>query len=167
MGTYRQKLYHQLGLEPLRIRRWYRKLCLFNKVFKSEHPQYLSFYKAFKSEHPQYLSHLIPVRNSSHTSRNVHSIPIFIVKLVFSKKSFFPSTSSERKKLDSGIGNSEGLSIFRKNILHFIRSAPNSIYNCHNPKEVKSIKRLRLGLGRLREHKFKHNFQDSINPLCN
>ena len=27
--------------------------------------------------------------------------------------------------------------------------------------------RLRLGLSHLREHKFKHNFQDSINPLCN
>ena len=26
--------------------------------------------------------------------------------------------------------------------------------------------RLRLGLSHLREHKFKHIFQDSINPLC-
>ena len=44
---------------------------------------------------------------------------------------------------------------------------PNSIYNCHDPKVVKVITRLRLGLSYLREHKFKHNFQDSINPLCN
>ena len=27
--------------------------------------------------------------------------------------------------------------------------------------------RLGLGLSHLREHKFKHSFQDSINPLCN
>ena len=27
--------------------------------------------------------------------------------------------------------------------------------------------RFRIGLSHLREHKFKHNFQDSINPLCN
>ena len=52
--------------------------------------------------------------------------------------------------------------MFRKNIIHFIRPAPNSIYNCH-----KLITRLRLGLSHLREHKSKHNFQDSINPLCN
>ena len=26
--------------------------------------------------------------------------------------------------------------------------------------------RLRLGLSRLREHKFNHNFQNCINPLC-
>ena len=51
--------------------------------------------------------------------------------------------------------------------LHFIRPAPNSIYNCHNPKGGKLITRLRLGLSHLREHKFKHNLQDSINPLCN
>ena len=63
-GTSREKLYQELGLELLRL--WYRKLCLFHKVFKNKHPQYLF--------------HLIPVRHSSHTSRNIHSIPIFKVK---------------------------------------------------------------------------------------
>ena len=28
-GTPRDKLYQELGLEPLRLRRWYRRLCLF------------------------------------------------------------------------------------------------------------------------------------------
>ena len=65
-GTFREKLYQELGLEPIRLRRWYRKLCL--------------FYKVFKNEHPQYLFHLIRVRHSSYTSRNVHIIPIFSVK---------------------------------------------------------------------------------------
>ena len=48
-----------------------------------------------------------------------------------------------------------------------IRPAPNSVYNCHNPKGIKFITRLQLGLSHLREHKFKHNFQDLINLLCN
>ena len=39
--------------------------------------------------------------------------------------------------------------------------------NCHNPKGVKLITLQRLGLSLLREHTFKHNFQDSINPFCN
>ena len=26
--------------------------------------------------------------------------------------------------------------------------------------------RLRIGFGHLKEHKFKHSFQDSVNPLC-
>ena len=29
------------------------------------------------------------------------------------------------------------------------------------------IMRIRLGLSHLREHKFQHNLQESINPLCN
>ena len=40
-------------------------------------------------------------------------------------------------------------------------------FNSHNPKRIKFIARLRLGLSHLREHKFKHNFQDSLNPFCN
>ena len=43
----------------------------------------------------------------------------------------------------------------------------NSVYNCHNLKGIKLITRLHLGLSHLREHKFKHNFQESLNPLCN
>ena len=39
-------------------------------------------------------------------------------------------------------------------------------FNCHNPKGIKFITRLRLGLSHLREHKFKHSFQDSLNPFC-
>ena len=41
------------------------------------------------------------------------------------------------------------------------------MYTCHNPKGIKLITRLRLGLSRFREHKFKHNFQESLNPLPN
>ena len=51
-------------------------------------------------------------------------------------------------------------------VLKFIRPSPNSVFECHNPKGVKFLTRLRLGLSHLREHKFKHSFQDSLNPLC-
>ena len=50
-------------------------------------------------------------------------------------------------------------------VLKFIRPSPNSVFECHNPKGIKFLTRLRLGLSHLREHKFKHNFQDSLNPL--
>ena len=55
----------------------------------------------------------------------------------------------------------------KKNILKLIRPSPNSIFNCHNPKGVKLLTRLRLGLSHLRDHKFKHSFQDSLNPIYN
>ena len=55
----------------------------------------------------------------------------------------------------------------KTNILQFIQPSPNSVYNFHNPKGLEFITRLRIGLSYLREHKFKHSFQDTINPLCN
>ena len=57
--------------------------------------------------------------------------------------------------------------LLRKSISNFIRPSPNSKFNRHNPKTLKFITRLRLGLSHLRYHKFKHNFQDSPNALCN
>ena len=55
---------------------------------------------------------------------------------------------------------------FKNTILKFIRPSPNSVFECHNPQGIKFLTRLRLGLSHLREHKFKHSFQDSLNPLC-
>ena len=63
--------------------------------------------------------------------------------------------------------NSESLSTFKKSVLQFIRSSPSSTYNCFNNKGIKHITRLRLGLSHLRDHKFKHGFLDSLNPICN
>ena len=34
------------------------------------------------------------------------------------------------------------------------------------PYRGKVLTRLRLGLSHLCEHKFKHSFQDTLNPLC-
>ena len=58
-------------------------------------------------------------------------------------------------------------SVLKEKILNFTRPSPNSFFDCHNPKAIKLITRLRLGLSHLREHKFKHSFQNKINPLCN
>ena len=55
----------------------------------------------------------------------------------------------------------------RKYILRFIQTSPNSLYNCRNPRGIRRLTRSRLGLSHLYYHKFKYNFQDSLNPpLC-
>ena len=36
----------------------------------------------------------------------------------------------------------------------------------YDPLGIKLLYRLRLGLSHLREHKFRHNFPDNVNPLC-
>ena len=40
-GTSKEKLYQELGLESLQLRRWYKKLGMFYKICKSESLQYL------------------------------------------------------------------------------------------------------------------------------
>ena len=62
--------------------------------------------------------------------------------------------------------SSESFALFKKSILQFIRPTPNRTFSCHNPVGTKLITRLRLGLSHLREHKFKHNFPDCLNPIC-
>ena len=95
------------------------------------------------------------------------SIPLLNVKHDYFKNSFFPSTIIEWNNLDSNIRNSENLALFKKRILAFIRPSANSTFRCLNPNGLKLITRLRLGLNHLRFHKFKHSFQDTLNPICN
>ena len=153
-GSSREKLYQELGLESLQQRRWYRKLCYFFKL-------------TTKNKSPKYLFNNILMVRSTNRTRNIDNIPQFNVRHTFFRNSYFPSIVTEWNNLDKSIRNSESFSIFKKNILKFIRPSPNSIFNCHNPKGVKLLTRLRLGLSHLGDHKFKHSFQDSLNPICN
>ena len=58
----------------------------------------------------------------------------------------------------------EYLSIF---YLFFIRPSKRSIYNVNDPGDLKYLKRLHLRFSHLNEHKFRHGFLDTLNPLCN
>ena len=56
--------------------------------------------------------------------------------------------------------------MFKRLILQFIRPSRSEIYNIHDPFGLKLLTRLRVEFSHLREHKFRHNFQDTLNPLC-
>ena len=51
-------------------------------------------------------------------------------------------------------------------ILKFIRPEPNRISSTQNFDGLKLLTRMRLGLSHLADHKFRHNFQDCLNPIC-
>ena len=120
---------------------------------------HMSFlYKVLKSESQSYLFNTIPNSNNrQHQTRNSDNIPFF-----FAKNSFFPSAITEWNKLDCYIRNADSFKVFKKRLLSFIRPVPNSIYNIHNPLGGKYLTRLRIRFSHLKEHKFKHNFQGSI-----
>ena len=145
-GTSSEKLYQELGLESLKSRRWFRKLC--------------HFYKILNEKSPSYLFDLIPNLNKVRESRLSNNIPAIHTRQNYVKNSFFASTISEWNNPDCKIRNSGRLSIFKKNLLNFIRPCANSIFNIHNPYWLKLLTRLWFGLSQLRNQKF------TLNPLC-
>ena len=58
----------------------------------------------------------------------------------------------EWNNLDPRFEKSESFLVFKTNIFNFIRPSTNSVYSCHNLKEICLIRRLKLGLSNLREH---------------
>ena len=54
----------------------------------------------------------------------------------------------------------------KKHLLNFIRPNFHSVFKINNPLGLKLLTRLRIGFSHLKEHEFKHNSQDSVDPLC-
>ena len=113
-----------------------------------------------------YLFQLILSPNTRNFARNLENIPHARTKYDFFKNSFSPSTIKEWKNLDPDIRKPQVISIFKSNILKFIRSKPNNVYHCHNPKGIRLLTRLGVGFSHLCKQKFKYSFQDCLNPLC-
>ena len=113
-----------------------------------------------------HLFDLIPNLNKVRESRLSNNIPSIHTRQNYVKNSFFASTISEWNNPDCKIRNSGRLSIFKKNLLNFIRPYANSIFNIHNPSGIKLLTILRLSLSHLHDHKFRHCFQDTPNPSC-
>ena len=109
-GTSTEIIYQELGLESLKSRRWFKKLC--------------HFYRIFNGKSPSYLLDLIPNFNRVHNTRLSYNIPPIKVRHNYFKNSFFTSAISEWNKLDLNIGNSASLNTFKKKLLNFIRPVP-------------------------------------------
>ena len=153
MDTSKEKLYLELGLKSLQLRRWYRKLCI--------------FYKIIKNKSPACFFNLIPARNMHDSLRN-SDISRFNTKHNFFKYFFlFPTTIIKWNKLNVGLRKCDNFDVFKKEIIKFRWLSSNSFHHCHNPIGIKHNRRIRLGLSNLQEHKFKHSFHESINPVCN
>ena len=71
------KIYKELGLESLKFRRYFRRLC--------------TFFKIKQSGLPSYLDNLIPKSNHSYNTRELDKVESFYCKTDVFKNSFFPS----------------------------------------------------------------------------
>ena len=154
-GTSRERLYKELGLESLSARRWSHRLIFFYKIIKGISPSYL-------------MPYLISNNNDSYNTRSCSHNKIKSLKTrtqAFSS-AFFPYCITEWNKLNDKVRNAVSISIFKNQILNFIKTKENSLFGIHDILGVKLLTRLRLNFSHLNEHKFRHNFKDTINPMC-
>ena len=113
-----------------------------------------------------YLRELLPPSNSSYNLRTnkIHNTPTTRTERF--QFSFFPYCISKWNQLNPELQNSVSLQSFKRSLLLFIRPTASPIYTIHHARGLKLLTRSRLGLSHLREHKFRHNFNDTINPFC-
>ena len=144
-GTWKIKVYKELGLESLKSRRWLRCLCCIYKI------------KTFVLS--SCLSNSVLSGVHSYNTWNSEDVVIYHCRTDTFKYSFFPWTILEWNKLDLTLCKSS-YKIFRNYLLKMIHPSPNLVYDIHNPLGLCLLTRLRLGLSHLNEDKFYHNFKN-------
>ena len=105
-GTSQTTLYVELGLESLKARHWFRRLC--------------DFYKFKSYGLPPYLFQLVPKETHSYNTCNSEDIPTYHCRTDSFKNSFFPWTIRECNRLDLDICKST-YSVFRQHFLKLIQ----------------------------------------------
>ena len=117
-GTSKIKLYKKLGLEFLKSRRWFRRLCTIYKI---------KTYKILP-----HIAQLLFKGTHSYNMRNSEDITTFQSRTETFKFSFLPWSIVEWNKLDLKTRNSSYL-VFRNYLIKRIRPLAAPVYNIHNP----------------------------------
>ena len=153
--TSRERLYRELGLETLNNRRWSRKLFIFHKIIKGFSPSYLQIILCFRN-----------VQHYQTRSKSTKIIEKIKARTKAFENFFFPYCINELLKLSGEIRSIESSKQFKKTIVDFIMPKENSIYAIHDISGLKLLRRLRFNFSHLNEHKSRHNFKDTVNPMC-
>ena len=149
-GTSQEKLYQELGLESLKRRRWLRRMCY--------------FYKLIKTQKSLYLFNLIPPKLNS--LRHPNSYSVMRCRNDYFKIFFIPYVTREWNRLSTEIRNSTSSQQLRNCFYLSLNQPVLHCFSIHHPASVIFLFRLRLAFSHLPEHKFGHNFHDTLNPLC-
>ena len=122
------------------------------------------FQKIFFTSSPLYLSNILPSQTISQRFPNCFTS--YRCRTVLFQNSFFPNAIRQWNQLKPDIRKCASHSIFRNALLKVIIPIEDSVYNIHDTLGIKLITRLRLSFSHLHEHKFRHNFRDTLNPMC-
>ena len=151
-GTSREKLYAELGWESLTSRRWSRHLKPFYKFINNRTPQYTT-------------DPIPPQRQSRYSLRKQDAIGRKRTRTETFQSTAYLHGISLIRKLDFRL-----LLLLLKEscYLKFAPSQNMSSEYMIQPTGLAYLTQLRVGLSlsQLSFHNFKHNFRDTINPMC-
>lgn len=153
MGTSSRKIYRELGWETLHHRRWFRRIT--------------QFYKIMNGLTPQYLLDPIPVPRKHLFGRYItNDLYEFTWRNLRFLYSFYPDSVITWNNLSPETRKIETLSGFKLKLLKTIQPNARSIFNIHDPDNVKHLFQLRVGLSALKSHKKNHSFIDTPSDVC-
>ena len=115
------------------------------------------------------LTKYVNLRSSSNyqtRSTNKNSLQEFSCRTESFKHSFFPFCVREWNKLDNSLRDVESIKHFKSMLKIFFSLNQRLLFSIHDPVGVKLLTRLRLQFSHLNEHKFRDNFKDCVNPMC-
>ena len=151
--TSREKLYADLGWESLSSSRWSRRLTLFYKIINNLTILYTE-------------KQIPPSHQSSYSLRNQDAIGRIKARTEQFLSSFYPNSTSAWNVLDPAIRLAPSVAVFKTKLLSIIRPPAKPVLGIHDPRGLSYLSQIRVGLSRLNFHKFKHNFRDTIDPMC-
>ena len=116
---------------------------------------------------PEYMRYPIPqLQESMYNLHRPVTIGQIFARTESFKSSFYPNCLSEWDELDPETKFSTSVSVFKKKILSLIHPTCKPVYTIFDPKGLSILTQLRVGLSKLNSHKFRHNFRDTLNPMC-
>ena len=110
-GTSREKLYTELGWEPLSSRRWSRRLTLFYKFVNNLSPEYT-------------VDPIPPLHQSQYRLHNQDVIGRLNARIENFKSTFYPNCLSEWNKLEPELRLAPSIAVFKEILLSIIAPPP-------------------------------------------
>ena len=139
-GTSQERFNHELGLEPLSI---------------------LSL---------SYLQEILSSHNDPYYQTRSKSVKNIYINLGKKNNAFanfyFPHYIKKWFKLSVDNRFIESAKKVQKNYFWLYQTLKNSVYQTHDIPGFKLLTRSTLNFNHLNKHQFRHNFNDSINPMC-
>ena len=126
-------------------RSWYRRLCHFFNLRKTQEPIYL-------------FDEIPPERPVAYNFRHKLEYEPMAARTVLFSNTYFQNVLSEWHSLDNNIKELETMSEFKRKPLAVIRPKQRSVYNVYDRVGIKDLTKSGLQFSPLNEYKFRHHF---------